>query len=228
MFVGFMERLRCPDRLTHLFLVGDVFDLWIANHRLFRERFPRVVSALRRLKSEGCEIHFFEGNHDLYLDDFFGRVLGLNVHRQACHVLLPPFRLRVEHGDQMDPSDRGYLFLRWFLRTLPMEAFARAAPESLIAWLGETASRSSRRYTSGVKATTEQRSRDVIRRHAEILAHTEDFDLIVSGHVHVRDDVRIDCAGRSVRSVNLGSWFDSPQVFLLTPDSQGFVPIDQI
>src|ERR1700733_14013025 len=111
--LDFFRAIQSKNDMTHLFLLGDVFDLWVAGHKYFVERFQPVIDELRRLSVLGVEIHYFEGNHDLYLEHFFGRVCGFKIHRAPEYFTLGGLRLRAEHGDQMDPSDRGYKFLRW-------------------------------------------------------------------------------------------------------------------
>ena len=48
------------------------------------------------------------------------------------------------------------------------------------------------------------------------------FDLIVSGHVHIRDDWQFESGDASFRSVNLGSWLDKPCFFKLDDNGEHF------
>ena len=54
-----------------------------------------------------------------------------------------------------------------------------------------------------------------IRAHAKKEHADDPFDLIISGHVHIRDDCELSSANGSFRSVNLGSWYDRPCFFRL-------------
>jgi UDP-2,3-diacylglucosamine hydrolase len=131
----------------------------------------------------------------------------------------------VEHGDLLDPADRGYRLLRWLLRT-PVIAYAGSRlPGSLLARIGRLASHTSRQYTSQHKTISDKRARTTIRSHAARAIQEGRFDLIITGHVHVRDDYVFEHGGRSVRSVNLGSWADTPCVFRVTNESQEFVEL---
>ncbi len=197
--------------MTHLFLVGDIFDLWVAGHFYFIEKFKPLIEELRRLHALGVEIHYFEGNHDLYLEHFFARVCGFRVHRQFAYFNLGEMRVRVEHGDEMDPADRGYRFLRWLLRTPLLEWLAPRLPDKFVVWLGQRMSEASRQYTSALKTISLERARDVIRAHAlGVWNQFKPFDLLVAGHVHVVEDSEFIPVGqsRAVRVINLGSWFD--------------------
>ena len=108
LFLNFLKDLKKDSELTHLFLVGDIFDLWIGRHSYFRKKYRDVIDAIIALKNQGVEIHYFEGNHDLYLKDFWGADLDIFVYAEKHEFKLGETLVRVEHGDQMDPEDRGY------------------------------------------------------------------------------------------------------------------------
>lgn len=210
-----------PDsRPTHLFLVGDIFDLWIGSHDFFARRFQPLVAAIEALVKVGVQVHFFEGNHDLYLKPFWEDRIGARVHADAQMFDLDGYRVRVEHGDLINPEDTGYLFLRSFLRAPAMVWLARHLPAVVVRLIGEKASSASREYTSTAKELSHERIRALIRAHAARVYAEAPFDLIVTGHVHIVDDqvLTMGSGGREVRSVNLGSWFDAPKALLLEPN----------
>lgn len=165
LFLDFLKKLEDKEDVTHLFMVGDIFDLWVGDHHYLRQQYSQIISALVTLKDRGVEIHYFEGNHDLHLSRFWQKELGFAVHKGPEIFKLGPYQIRVEHGDEVDPDDRGYLFLRWFLRTSPMRFLAFHLPGFLLKQLGEWASRQSRRYTSESKAISEEESLKKLRAH---------------------------------------------------------------
>ena len=134
-----------------------------------------------------------------------GGVIGLAVARRAAQ---DGWRVRVEHGDQMDPDDSGYLFLRWLLRTWPMRRLGRYLPNSSVRMIGERASHASRDYTSNVKVASDDQAIVKIRSHAIRAYREKPFDLIVSGHVHVLENSRQE----NFACVNLGTWLKEPYV----------------
>ncbi len=225
----FLRSLSGPEQITHLFLMGDIFDLWIGKHKYFCERWVDVVSEFYRLYQRGVEVHYFEGNHDLYLQQYFGNQLGFNIHGEPIFIELGPWRLRLEHGDQMDPDDRGYIFLRWLLRT-PVLRFiaANRFTEKYIVKLGERMSAASRDYTSNRKTISEAVARAKIRAHAEKIqteckaAGGKAFDFLIAGHVHVSDRFELPAGGAAI---NLGSWLDQPKVLLLTESGAQFIEL---
>ncbi len=220
------KSLKSQEPATHLFLVGDIFDLWIASHPFFIEKFKAIVDQLKRLKSLGLEIHYFEGNHDLYLKKFWQDEVGIQVHPNAALFQLGQLKVRVEHGDLINPDDKGYLFLYRFLRTQPLPWLAHNLPSSVVKAIGTRASGASREYTSNAKSLREEKIRELIRLH--VLRLKPEFDLIISGHVHVRDDQLIVKDGKQVRSVNLGAWFDRAECFILTEQSGKFYTLNNL
>jgi UDP-2,3-diacylglucosamine hydrolase len=223
--LNFFKEITSIDQMTHLFLVGDIFDLWVAGHLYFVEKFKPLIEELRRLHSLGVEIHYFEGNHDLYLEHFYAVHCGFFVHRQFKIFDLGGLKVRVEHGDEMDPNDRGYRFLRWFLRTPFMEWVAPRLPARFVVWLGERMSQASRNYTSNHKTISTESTRKVIQTHAErVWSVHRPFDVLIAGHVHLVEEFEFSPTGKAqgkspVRVFNLGSWFDGARTLKLEQSS---------
>jgi UDP-2,3-diacylglucosamine hydrolase len=199
-------------RPKHLFLVGDIFDLWIADRNYFVDTYATLIEKLVRLKTVGTEIHYFEGNHDLDLEVFWHKKLGFEVKDAAAYYEIGGKVLRVEHGDQMDPEDKGYLFLRWLLRTKIVRTAGRHLPNGLVRRIGQRASETSRDYTSHVKVASEEQSLQNIRTHALNAFAEKPFDIFISGHVHIREDSEQVAGSKKFRCINLGTWLKEPLV----------------
>lgn len=208
------------EQMTHLFLLGDIFDLWVHNYQHFTHEFQELIQELIRLKYLGVEIHYFEGNHDLHLEAYWQRELHIPVYKGPQHFQLGSLNIRLEHGDQMDPEDRGYIFLRWLLRTPVVKWCIRHLPEKFMVWLGESSSRKSRSYTTKIKTINKERAIHVIRTHAQKIFQSHPFDIIITGHMHVRDEFQWQEESKTITSMNLGSWLDHPQVLLLEEGGQ--------
>ena len=106
LLVGFLEDVGARVQATHLFLVGDIFDYWLGGHEYFIRKFSPIVDHLRRIVASGVEVHYFEGNHDLYLRDFWQDRMGVRVHGRSHLFQLEGLKVRVEHGDLVDPAGR--------------------------------------------------------------------------------------------------------------------------
>ncbi len=227
LLMRFLDRLN-EGGWTHLFLLGDVFDLWIADHEYFVDRFAPILNKLSALAKRGIEIHYFEGNHDLDLRPYFENQLGFFVYESPIVMSVAEMRLRLEHGDQMDPEDKDYLFLRWLLRTRLVRWLGRHLPGSLVQWIGETASRNSRKYTTGVRQSIGSTTVETkLLAHAERVFDMLPFDVLIAGHVHATLDRDLVMKGKAARVINLGTWLERPQVFELTPERARLVSVER-
>lgn len=224
LFEEFLEKCQ-RVRPSHLFLVGDVFDLWISDRKFFVESYGRIIQRMRGLKESGIEIYYFEGNHDLDLRVFWQSQLQFKVFEGPAYFDLLGKTVRVEHGDEMDPEDKGYLFLRWLLRTPPVRELGRHLPNPAVKFIGEKASHASRDYTSFIKTVTDDEVRAKFLSHIERAHREKAFDLLVSGHVHVVMDESTIVDGKSLRAVNLGTWLKRPVVFDLSANGGRFLDL---
>ncbi|MBY0317054.1 MAG: UDP-2,3-diacylglucosamine diphosphatase [Bdellovibrionales bacterium] len=202
----FFVLLENQPPTTELFLVGDIFDLWLGNHEYFIEKFRPLADSLKRFIIRGGRVHYFEGNHDLHLQKFWEKEIGATVYHGPAIFKFDDITVRVEHGDEMDPKDRGYLFLRWLLRTPLVRLLIMNLPGKIVYKIGEWASAKSRNYTDRLR--DEHRIRTIIHEHAQRVSREKPFDVIITGHVHLRDEF----AFKNKISFNLGSWDDQPVI----------------
>lgn len=209
LFIQRLDEEIAVGSLTQLYLLGDIFDLWVGAHQHFIHEYAELLGRLAKLREMGVEIHYFEGNHDLHLAGYWREQLGAIVHVEGVIVDLAGLRVRIEHGDQMNPDDRGYLRLRAFLRTPFMAWAAYALPGSVTEAIGRSMSRASRKWTaSPVMFRDETQIRSIIVEHARRAWADEEFDVLIAGHVHVRLDEQLPLgtSNKNVRVINLGCW----------------------
>lgn len=222
LLLRFLRSLSRGERpVTHLFLLGDIFDLWVGESDYFYRRFQPIVNELTELRRQGVEIHYFEGNHDLHMSRFWEGALGIPCWTEAKYFQLGQKILRLEHGDLINLEDQAYLKYRGFVRHPVMEKVAYLLPGPVLGALGDWASRTSRKYSSVDRAAREEQLRQMIRHHAFRSFKEKPFDAVISGHMHITDDFEFEMQdlktgqSRWVRSLNLGSWFEGPKALSL-------------
>ncbi|MFP5519127.1 MAG: UDP-2,3-diacylglucosamine diphosphatase [Bdellovibrionia bacterium] len=211
-FLHFLKTHSKPG--DHLFLLGDIFDLWIGKHQVFYEMYPHIVEALKELKAHGMKLIFVEGNHDVHIDGFFKDKLGMDVFVEAQIYQLNGLNVRVEHGDLINLEDLAYLRYRSFIRQGWMKFLANVLPGRFWKNLGLKASAKSRQHSSQYRAEKESEILGYIRNHAHKIAVENKVDAVVSGHMHVFDDYIVTSNVRELRSFNLGSWL-GPEIKVL-------------
>lgn len=217
------KRLDC----SHLFLVGDIFDLWVADHRYFLEKYKKIINAIRAVCESGVEVHYFEGNHDLYLENFWQQDVGVRVHDGPEFFQLGPHRVRVEHGDFMNPEDKAYLRLRWALRTPALKFIAQNLPGKMVSWLGENMSQASRHRNTEKKVISQECIKAFMHDYAEnVVDEKGGYDYLITGHTHVRDIYELNRNGKQCFFINLGWWQEGAVALKLDDKGHRFIDIE--
>lgn len=96
-FVKFLSQIE--HDCTELFLLGDVFDFWFEWRRTVPRGYVRVLSKLTSMVENGIKIHFFTGNHDLWVGDYLQHEIGLDIHLGHIIVEREGKTLFLAHGD---------------------------------------------------------------------------------------------------------------------------------
>lgn len=217
----FLHFLEAQNPHEHsLYLLGDIFDLWVGGHEYFAKKFSPIVESLGRLRQKGMKIVFIEGNHDLHIDRYFSKKLGIPVFVEAQYFDIHGLRVRLEHGDLMNLDDQAYLRYRSVVRHPLVRPLANFLPGSFWNRLGNKASEKSRKVSAKYHNENRDQLIQMIRGHAHrVLREEAPFDIIVSGHMHVFDEYEVVEGAKKAFSYNLGSWME-PEVKVLCLNQQ--------
>jgi UDP-2,3-diacylglucosamine pyrophosphatase LpxH len=95
-----LKRIECD----HLYLVGDIIDMWrLRNRWYWPAEHNRVVRRLLKLAHRGTRIVYIPGNHDDAARQFAGMEFGgIRIELTALHETADGRSLLVTHGDQYD------------------------------------------------------------------------------------------------------------------------------
>jgi len=205
----FLRYLAEQDETCDLYFLGDIFDLWLSDHKVFIKKFEPLLEPLRRLKQKGSRLVYFEGNHDMHLQPFWGRVMGFEMHTEVFYETIGSYRVRLEHGDLINLEDKAYLRLKAFNQSWFLKMFAHYLPGPVWNWVGKKLSENSRRRSRGYRVQNEENIRNMIRNHLKRAYQEESFDVMITGHMHVQLDEVVRSGEKIIRNINLGSWLES-------------------
>mgnify|MGYP001814605696 CR=1 FL=1 len=105
----FVQWLDTIKKYAHnLFLLCDFFDFLFEYKTVVPKGFVRVLGKLAELKDSGVDIHFFVGNHDLWMRDYFEIELGIPVYHEPKEFIINDKVFLIGHGDGLGPGDKGY------------------------------------------------------------------------------------------------------------------------
>ena len=217
----FLHFLRDNSEATHLFLLGDIFDLWVGDSDIFQTKFQAIVDALADLKQKGMQVVYFEGNHDVHVKRFWEK-MGIPVHVEHQLVQLGPHKVRLEHGDYINPDDKTYIKYLEIIRHPKLEKLAYILPGKLLDEAGKLGSKFSRKKSSKRRERDQEKIRGMIHTYAQKMAQGSDFDYLITGHMHVRDEYKFG----SKISINLGSWYEEPMALCLNDKGYTWKSLD--
>lgn len=186
-----------------IYLVGDIFDFWYEYKQVIPRGHSRFLAQLRQVVDAGVEVHFFTGNHDVWMFDYFTSEYGIPIHRQPQELTLQGKKLLVAHGDGLGPGDTGYkLVKKVFTNRLCQWLWSRLHPNFALGIMKATSS-SSRKYTDDTDQYQGPEN-EWLTAYAERKQQQQTRDYYVFGHRHVPIDHVL--SDGHARYINLGDW----------------------
>lgn len=190
------------DDAAVIFLMGDIFDYWYEYRYVVPRGFTRLLGKLGELTDAGIEIHFFAGNHDLWLSDYLSRECGLILHLEPYIIEIGGRKFFLAHGDGLgDNSQSFHLLRKVFHSKFLRKCFSAIHPRWTIP-LAHAWSNSSRESRGVVPYMGEEREH-LVRFAKEKLREMPDINYFIFGHRHVLLDLPIAAQSRVIM---LGDW----------------------
>lgn len=200
-----------------LFLIGDIFDFWFEYKHAIPKGFVRLQAKIASFTDEGIPVHFFTGNHDMWIFDYIPKELGVELHRKPIQRNLFGKKLFIGHGDGLGPGDLKYKFLKKFFDSKICQwAFARFHPNFGIG-LANWSSKSSRKSTGNKDDVFLGEENEWLVQFCKEKIQEEHFDLFIFGHRHLPLNIQIT---ENSRYHNLGDWIKYYTFGVM--DSNGF------
>ena len=186
-----------------LYLVGDIFDFWFEYKHVVPKGYVRLLGKLLELKDSGVEIHYFTGNHDLWMFGYLEEELGIPVYHKPITKTIGDKKFFIGHGDGLGPEDKGYKMLkRVFRNPLCQKLFSWLHPD-----IGIFIANKWSRYS---RYTEDQQPEEFLGEDEEWLIQycrrklkEADYDYFIFGHRHLPIDYKLN---ENSRYINLGDW----------------------
>lgn len=199
-FVQWLNHIK--EDVGVLFLLGDLFDFWFEYKTVVPKGFVRVLGKLAELADAGIPIHFFVGNHDMWMLDYLEKEIGITVYYSPQEFTFNGKSFFIGHGDGLGPYDMGYKrmkkifknpFFQWCFRWLHPDWGMR---------LGHYLSVKNKLISGEEDAIFLGEENEWLAQYAKKKQQEKARDYYVFGHRHIPLDIPIDQA----RYINLGDW----------------------
>lgn len=199
--VSFLDSIK--DKAAAIYLLGDMFDFWFEYRTVVPKGHVRFLGKIAEIADSGVEVHFFAGNHDMWVRDYLATEIGATIHLGPLRTQIGGKSLYLAHGDGLGKGDRGYKILRWIFTNRALRfLFALLHPDTAL-WLAHKWSNHSR-ASKGLVASEFDPQRDIIYRYAAGIESERHTDYYIFGHRHLAVDRPVGDAG--ARFLFLGDW----------------------
>lgn len=200
-FVNWLDSIKKDADI--LFLLGDLFDFWFEYKRAVPKGFIRVLGKLAELRDRGIEIHFFVGNHDLWMDDYFEKELDIPVYHQPKEFSFGNKLFLIGHGDGLGPGDKGYKrmkklftnpFSKWLYRWLHPDIGIR---------LGHYLSVKNKLISGDEDVVYLGDDKEWLVQYCKKKLMEKHYDFFMFGHRHLPLEIQIS---ENAKYINTGDW----------------------
>lgn len=183
-------------------LMGDIFDYWYEYKYVVPKGFTRLLGKLAEVTDSGVEVHFFIGNHDIWLTDYLSKECGMILHFEPLIVDIKGRKFFLAHGDGLGDDSRLFHFLRKvFHNKFLRKCFSAIHPRWTVplahAWSSDS------REKGGVIEYLGEDNEYLILFSKEKLKEINDIDYFIYGHRHILLNLAI---AEHSRVVILGDW----------------------
>ena len=185
-----------------IYLMGDIFDYWFEYRYVVPKGFTRLLGKIAEVTDSGVDVHFFIGNHDIWLTDYLTTECGMILHFEPLIVDISGKKFFLAHGDGMGDDSRSFNFLRRvFHSKFLRKCFSAIHPRWTIplahAWSGSS------REKGGIIDYLGEDNEYLIRFSKEKLKNNPDINYFIFGHRHILLNLPIS---EQSRVVILGDW----------------------
>ncbi|HEX2920822.1 MAG TPA: UDP-2,3-diacylglucosamine diphosphatase [Bacteroidales bacterium] len=197
--VSWLDKSRADA--TAFYLLGDIFDFWWEYRKVVPKGFTRFLGKISEITDTGIPVHFFTGNHDMWVLDYFRNECGMIVHTGPVIEKFDGKTFYLAHGEGLGSNDKGYAFLLAIFRNKPLRKMYSALHPTIGMGIGHSWSLNSR-LAKGIKRDFLGEDKEDLIRYAKMVLKNEKVDYFIFGHRHLG---MIHDLGQA-RVILLGDW----------------------
>ncbi|MCA9449843.1 MAG: hypothetical protein KC931_22165, partial [Candidatus Omnitrophica bacterium] len=201
----------------HLFLLGDIFNIWYKDTRVAELYGDRLLDMVGRFVKAGNDLEWVVGNRDFALCFDRGLEVPFPLHAGPIFRDLGSRRFYLCHGDNLCKKDYGYHLLHGAIRQrIPMAAFHSLGSDS-----------QSKIVNMLINLTHEAKKRKAQWRTEPYLPFLrglveEGVDVCIQGHKHDQTYRVLESESRTGSHFILPRWFDRAVGLVYEPEPDRF------
>ena len=208
--IAFLEEIK--KDAAQIFIVGDLFDFWYEYKMVVPKGYVRILGKLAEITDSGIPIHFFVGNHDMWMKNYFQQELNIPVYFEPVPFEFNGKKFLIGHGDGLGPDDHGYKFIKKIFRNKVCQWLFGILPPQIGMGIANYFSRKSRAQTGQTDEFFLGEDKEWLIIYCKEILQQQHYDFFIFGHRHLPINFNLPA---SSLYINLGDWikYDSYAVF---------------
>lgn len=203
LIVKFLNEIQ--HETAALFIVGDMFDFWYEYRKVVPRGYIRLLGKLAEFTDAGIPVHFFVGNHDMWMRDYFQNELNIPVYFEDQEFTFNNKLFHIAHGDGLGPGDHKYKFLKKIFRNPLCQWLFGIVPSRVGISTADYFSRRSRAASDHLEEEFHGEDKEWLIIYSKEVLKQKKVDFFVFGHRHLPIDFRLS---NNSRYINLGDWIN--------------------
>lgn len=200
-FVAWLDSI--VDDLEELFILGDLFDFWFEYKHVVPKGFVRILGKLAQLVDNGIKIHFFVGNHDLWMKDYLQKEIGIKVYFKPTEFTYSGKTFLIGHGDGLGPHDKGYKRMKKVFTNPVAKFFFKWFHPDLGVGLAKYLSVKNKLISGDEDVKFLGEDKEWLVQYCKRKLETKNYDFFLFGHRHLPMEIILN---QQSKYINTGDW----------------------
>jgi UDP-2,3-diacylglucosamine hydrolase len=196
------------NSVTHdakeIYLLGDIFDYWWEYKLVVPRGFTRFLGKVAAITDSGIPVHFFTGNHDMWVGDYLSNECGITIHTTPLTTILNGKKFHLAHGEGLGTRDFSYKILLSLFHNRLLRSMYSALHPSIGVGIGHRWSLNSRLGKGIMKEFMGEQKEDLIRYAVSVLKNDK-IDYFIFGHRHLAMTYKLQ---QKAEVIFLGDWIN--------------------
>ncbi len=203
-FLKWLEKIE--QDAAALFLLGDLFDFWFEYKTVVPKGFVRILGKLASLVDQGIPVHYFVGNHDLWMKDYFQKELNIPVYFKPQEFTFNNTTFFIGHGDGLGPNDLGYKRMKKLFTNPVAKWLFKAIHPDIGMRLGHYLSVKNKIISGDEDAVFLGEENEWLALYAKRKLKEKHRDYFIFGHRHIPMQIELN---QDSKYINLGDWISN-------------------
>ncbi|MDG5799459.1 UDP-2,3-diacylglucosamine diphosphatase [Marinilabiliaceae bacterium ANBcel2] len=200
-FVSWLDSIKYSA--SEIYLVGDIFDFWFEYKKAIPKGYTRFLGKLSELSDAGITVHFFTGNHDIWIFDYLPKETGIKLYRAPTKKTINGKLFLIGHGDGMSPKERSYNRLKSIFTNKTAQKLFRLLHPDLGIKIAQAWSKKSRQNNENNNQDKINLTTELLIEESKNILKENHYDYFIFGHNHHAEKIKLN---NKSELLFLGDW----------------------